>query len=240
MEQILTLKEVAQYIKLNERTILKMAHNNEIPAKKIGNQWRFILSKVDEWLSQSVENVNPSDLDELIHTSPHVIPISRLFAPEMMEMNMSARNKAEALEELSLIPKKNGVIADSSLFLDAMQAREELMSTALSNGIAIPHPRYPIQGLFEEPRVLFGRSINGIEFGEIDGKKTHLFFVSCVPNEVTHLRVLAKLGLLLRVPNIVKRFIEAQSQDDLMRLFLELDKTDLDFSKPRSDGSNYR
>ncbi len=240
MEQILTLKEVAQYIKLNERTILKMAHNNEIPARKIGNQWRFILSKVDEWLSQSVEEVHTSELDELIHSTPQIIPISRLFATDMMEMNLTATTKEDVLEELSLIPKKNGVIKDNAEFLEAIKSREELMSTALSNGIAMPHPRYPIEGLFEEPRILFARSVKGVSFGEIDGEKTHLFFVSCVPNEVSHLRLLAKLGRLFRVQNIVQRCLAVNSKEELMRLFLELDQTDLDFTKSPTASANHQ
>lgn len=238
MEQILTLKEVAQYIKLNERTILKMAHNHEIPAKKIGNQWRFILSKVDEWLSQTVESVQTSDLDELIHSTPQIIPISRLFSPDLMDLNLTSTTKELVLDELSLIPVKAGLIQDNTEFLDGIRKRESLMTTALSNGIAIPHPRYPVEGLFEQPRVLFGRSLKGIEFGEIDGNKSHLFFVICAPNEVTHLRLLAKLGRLFRVPDIKQRCMALESPDDVMRLMLELEKTVLDFTKKYAEDEN--
>jgi len=231
MEKILTLKEVAQYIKLNERTILKMAHNNEIPAKKIGNQWRFVLSKVDDWLSEQIEKVDTSDLNALITTEPHIVPISRFFCPELIELNLKSENKEDLLAELSEIPRNGGVISDNSAFLNALKNREELMSTALTHGFAIPHPRYPVEGLFANPRIIFARSIKGISFGAFDGSKSHLFFISCAPSEGVHLRLLAKIGRLLRVSAINEKLMGIQTKDDFFKLLLDLEKNELNFER---------
>jgi len=231
MEKILTLKEVAQYIKLNERTILKMAHNNEIPAKKIGNQWRFVLSKVDDWLSEQIEKVDTSDLNALITTEPHIVPISRFFSPELIELNLKSDNKENLLVELSEIPLKAGVISSNSQLLNAIKSREELMSTALTNGFAIPHPRYPIEGLFSTPKIIFARSVKGVQFGAFDGSKSHLFFISCAPSEGVHLRLLAKIGRLLRVSSINEKLMAIQNTDEFFKTLLDLEKTELNFER---------
>ena len=48
--EIMTIKEVSSYLKLADRTILKMANMNQIPSVKIANQWRFMRSIIDDWL----------------------------------------------------------------------------------------------------------------------------------------------------------------------------------------------
>ena len=238
MEKILTLKEVAQYIKLNERTILKMVNNQEIPAKKIGNQWRFILSKVDEWLTREIKQVDTSDLNALIKSEPHIIPISRLFNEKLINLNLQGNNKDDILEELSLIPLNAGKIKNNTEFHNKMKDREDLMSTALVNGFAIPHPRHHINGLFASPAILFGRSVQGVHFGASDNKKSHLFFVSCATNEAVHLRLIAKLGRLFKVPNIFDKFMNAKDNRDIIKILIDLDSTLLDFSREALSNGN--
>ncbi len=221
MEKILTLKEIAQYIKLNERTVLKLANNNEIPAKKIGNQWRFVLSKVNFWLSHQIDNVDTSDLNGLIATNPNIIPVSRLIHPQLINLDLKSKDKEAILDELSDIPLNAGIFEDKDPFLSAMLDRESMMSTALSNGFAIPHPRYPIKGLFHEPRVIFGLSRDGVDFGAIDGSKSHFFFVSCATSEANHLRILAKLGKFFKTDGIKDKLMSLNNKDDLSRILLE-------------------
>ena len=50
-DEILTIKEVADYLKVNERTIYRLAASKRIPAFKVGNAWRFRLSEIDAWIS---------------------------------------------------------------------------------------------------------------------------------------------------------------------------------------------
>ena len=51
-EQVLTVKEVAQYLKVNERTIYRMAVAGELPAFRVGNAWRIRLSSLDAWINK--------------------------------------------------------------------------------------------------------------------------------------------------------------------------------------------
>jgi excisionase family DNA binding protein len=48
---ILTVKEVADYLKVNERTIYRLATNGELPAFRVGASWRFRLNEIDKWIS---------------------------------------------------------------------------------------------------------------------------------------------------------------------------------------------
>lgn len=63
-DEILTIKEVADYLKVNERTIYRLAASKKIPAFKVGNAWRFRLSEIDEWISeQSSQGKEVRDAD---------------------------------------------------------------------------------------------------------------------------------------------------------------------------------
>ena len=50
-DEILTIKQVADYLKVNERTIYRLAGNSEIPAFKVGNSWRFKRSDLELWIA---------------------------------------------------------------------------------------------------------------------------------------------------------------------------------------------
>jgi len=56
MEDILTLEEVAKYLKLKPQTIYTWAQNGKIPAAKIGKEWRFRKSVIDSWFNQHIDD----------------------------------------------------------------------------------------------------------------------------------------------------------------------------------------
>ncbi len=99
MEQLLTPQELAKYLKLNHTTIIRKAHKGEIPAIKIGKQFRFEKGQIDKWLTQQMVGRQGQILvvdDEL--------PIGQLFR-DSLEKNgyqvTAMRNSLEALEMVS-------------------------------------------------------------------------------------------------------------------------------------------
>ncbi len=57
-DEILTIKEVAAYLKVNERTVYRLAAGKKIPAFKVGNAWRFRKEEVDQWISDQSSPVD--------------------------------------------------------------------------------------------------------------------------------------------------------------------------------------
>lgn len=57
-DEILTIKEVADYLKVNERTIYRLANKGEIPAFKVGNNWRFERAKIAKWMSNQAKKTS--------------------------------------------------------------------------------------------------------------------------------------------------------------------------------------
>jgi PTS system nitrogen regulatory IIA component len=63
-DEIMTLEEVAKYLKLKPQTIYTWAQNNKIPAAKLGKEWRFRKSLIDKWFNQHIDEKFSEYLDE--------------------------------------------------------------------------------------------------------------------------------------------------------------------------------
>jgi len=59
--EILTIKEVADYLQVNERTMYRLANKGEVPAFKVANAWRFRKCDIDEWIAQQTQTPRKKD-----------------------------------------------------------------------------------------------------------------------------------------------------------------------------------
>ena len=95
----------------------------------------------------------------------------------------------------------------------AVLEREEAASTAIGGEVALLHPRFHDPYQFEESFVAYGRSERLIFFGASDGGGTRHFFLVCSTDHEEHLRILARLALLVRETNLAERLAEADSPE---------------------------
>jgi PTS system nitrogen regulatory IIA component len=132
-EEILTLEEVAKYLRVSERTIYDYAQKGEIPAGKIRASWRFKKSEIDKWVDEKLtsNNLNPKF---------HSINADAILSQHRI-IFMNHSNKRDALltlaENLAAAPQ----VKNRQELTTEILKREELMSTAIGCGIAIPHVR---------------------------------------------------------------------------------------------------
>jgi len=135
---------------------------------------------------------------------------------ENIDLNFTANNKEEALKKLAELVSNNRNI-DSKKILEVLKDREELGSTGIGNGVAIPH------GKFEIDKDIIGAiaiSKEGVEFNSIDGKPVNIFFVFISSPSATniHLKLLAKISKLLMNEEIRKSIKNVNSKEDLKKL----------------------
>ncbi len=223
-KKIMTTKELAEYIKLNEKTVLKMAQNRELPGVKIGNQWRFRLDAVDEYLQSDVIGSSREELDTIIDTADHIIPLSRLTEPSLIRMDFEAENIDGVLKALASTAREAGITPDADELFRRLKKREKMLSTAIGSGIAIPHPRHPDEGLFKKPNVVIARSIKGVDFAAPDNKKVFLFFMTCAANVIVHLRLLAKIARIFQNEGVFEKFMGASNENEIMRVLMEQER----------------
>jgi excisionase family DNA binding protein len=225
---VMTTKELAEYIKLNEKTVIKLAQNGQIPGVKIGNQWRFHLSAIDAYLQEKIVHAPDTELDMIINTSPDLVPLSRLTNHDLFELDSKAQDRKDVLSELAQLAYINKLTPSVDDLITQLGKREKMLSTAIGNGVAVPHPRHPSPELFKEPKIVILRTMAGINYGAPDNKPVYLFFMTCAPNEFVHLRLLAKISKLLHVSIAVKKLMRVKTKKEMFQILLEFDR-DLQF-----------
>jgi PTS system nitrogen regulatory IIA component len=142
------------------------------------------------------------------------------FIDARIEPDLKAATKREALQELAAVASAGLPELRRDKVLQVLQDRENLGSTGIGEGIAIPHGK-----LKELDRILicFGRSRSGVPFDAVDSKPVHLFFVLLAPESAAreYLHTLAQLSRFLKNPSVRARLLQAGSQEELSGIFQE-------------------
>lgn len=150
--------------------------------------------------------------------------IAEFLREDLILSDLASTDKAGVLAELSAsIVRGPGAQGLSALKLtDTLLEREKLGSTGIGEGIAIPHGKLP--GV---PSLLaaFGRSLKGIDFAAIDGKRTNLFFVLFAPENSAgiHLKALARISRLFKGAPFRQAIMEAKDAAEIFKLISEED-----------------
>ncbi|HTY56992.1 MAG TPA: PTS sugar transporter subunit IIA [Candidatus Binataceae bacterium] len=148
--------------------------------------------------------------------------ITDILNPEMVVPELTADSKPDVLRELAdhLCSCFRQVEVDK--VVSVLADRERMGSTAIGDGIAIPHGK--LKGLTRIIGV-FGRSIKGVDFESLDGEPTHLFFVLMAPEDSAslHLKALARVSRLFKDDGFRRRLLEAPDASEIFRLIKEED-----------------
>ena len=136
---------------------------------------------------------------------------------------LSQNEKNDVLEELANLLSASRPNLDKKKVLDVLLERERISTTAIGEGVAIPHGK-----LAGVDRVLgaFARSPEGVDFASLDGGPTHLFFALIAPENAAadHLKALARISRLLKDEAFRRRLMAGQSAEELFAIIAEEDE----------------
>lgn len=149
--------------------------------------------------------------------------IMDILSRDSVVPNLVSQNKKEVLEELVSAVVDQDKRIDKAELIEVLLERERLGSTAIGDGIAIPHGKLKnIDNLLAS----FGRSIQGVDFESIDNKPTHLFFLLVAPENSAgaHLKALARISRLLTNSSFRENLMVAESKEQLFNNIIEKDE----------------
>ena len=153
---------------------------------------------------------------------PSKMLISKLLSLASVQLKLSGQQRDEVLGELvQHIPEIADQPEAQQRLLRALQEREQLHTTAIGDGIALPHARNALVGLVEQPVIVFGRHDQGLQYGAVDGQPAKLFFLLVAPNVTQHLQILARISRLLRDPRLRQSLLVAERPDKVIALIRE-------------------
>jgi len=145
------------------------------------------------------------------------LKLSDFLKPEGVVMDINSKDKLAALHELvdHMITAK--IAKNRDELFNALAKRENLESTGIGEGIAIPHAR---TDAVEDLVLVFARSSVGVDFSAIDGKPSHIIFLIASPEnkKSEYIMTLAKLSRLLRRPPVREQLLKAQASRDVLEI----------------------
>lgn len=171
--EILTIEEVARYLRVSERTVYEWAQKGEIPAGKIGTVWRLKKDDIESWVDERLASSKTSVPKQ------HKIVTENFLSPDRVVL-LDYASKHDVLVMMSEVLAKAPQVKNSAELLDAILKREALMSTAVGRGIAIPHVRLSSVTDLVMAVGISKRDI--LDFDAVDGNPVRLVFMIAAAN----------------------------------------------------------
>ncbi len=209
-KKFLSKAEAAKKLKVSENVIQEMINTNVFESKLVGKNVKVDEDSMNEWLE------NLSDRDEKMLALKRVIcHFEEYMRPENIFLDFQADNKYDAIRILSEKAKDLKLVRDARWLYEVVVAREELISTAIGNGVALLHPRHLHPSKIKMPSILFGRSAEGVDFDAPDNKPVNIFFMLLLHNDKQHLFSLSYISKLIMNSGILDSFTSASNPEEI-------------------------
>ena len=220
--EMMGLQELATYLQRDAREVSKWASRGYLPGQRVSGEWRFHRAEINQWLEGQLPAYSEEQLvaleareDKTADQQPLVFP---LLSEATVAVPLQASTRSSVLQELVRLAEQSWQVFDAEALLHAVRQREEMASTALPSGVAIPHPRRPLPNVVGEDLLAYGRTAHGLPFGGGGGVLTDVFFLVCCRDFRTHLQVLARLARLLRRPEFLDELRGAETPAETLQV----------------------
>ena len=215
-----TIKDVSVLLTRPEKEIQNLIRANEIPYQIINDKYFFNKQQIVEWA--------------LIRN----IPINISNHSNMSEYQVKALNTILdqnsfyydcALTEESYLEQMLGMVhldanVDKAIIIQLLKNREALMSTAIGNGISLPHPRIPLM-VGRNPLINFFFPQRPLDLKSIDGKPVHTIILLVSQTIKQHLSLLAHLSFMLSQETFRAALENRLSSQDLLDIINHIEST---------------
>jgi PTS system nitrogen regulatory IIA component len=222
--EMMDLDQLAVYLKRDVREVSKMANRGYLPGHKVSGQWRFAPAEINYWIETQMHAYTEEELSALENQAVQVPLVSTLLSEATMAIPLPAGTRASVLKELVKLAEQTWQVYEPEAVLSAIKQREDMGSTALASGVAIPHPRRPLPQALGESVVAYGRTASGIPFGASHGNLTDIFFLVCCRDQRTHLHVLARLSRMMLRPGFLDELRTAPTVSESYRIIAEAER----------------
>lgn len=215
---IFTIRQLAEYLMVSEKTVYRMLDRNELPAMRVGAQWRFRRQDIDAWLTDEVRRVEMEgqrgSLDALEASQLAIAP---LLAPENVWLAVAPASRDELLAFLTREASIDAHVDRDQLFR-SIREREEICSTAVLEHAAFPHPIDPRPFRFARKRVLLAVLREPLDFLDPHGHRPRIVAAILARSVQGQLLAFSRAIKLFAEPSLIDRLAAAQSAEEAIGL----------------------
>jgi nitrogen PTS system EIIA component len=218
----LTVRDAAALLSVSEKTIYRWIKQGVIPAYQVSDQYRFNRAELLEWATSRKISVSPQ-----IFAEPDNGPSPTLFDALTVGgiyYRIAGKDKSSVLQAVVDTMKLPAEV-DRHFLYQVLLAREALGSTAIGDGIAIPHVRNPIVLHLSQPMVTLCFLEHPIDFEALDGKPVNTLFTFISPTVRAHLHMLSRLSFLLQDAAFKAAVTQQAGRDDILATLQRVEKS---------------
>ncbi len=213
--EILTLEEVANYLRVSERTVYDWANKGEIPSGKIGTTWRFKRTDVERWVDSKLSHPKKP-------VRPEAITLGDVLTRDRVLL-LDCQKKDDALNALVDALGTAPEVKDPEELRREVFARESLMSTGIGFGIGVPHVR-----LSSIRDLVLAVGVNRNEIADYDSFDERPVQIICMvaarDNQHTqYLKALAAISSLVKESRVRDALLSAKDRDTIYDLLTQVD-----------------
>lgn len=189
----LKIRDIAGLLQVSENAVRRMAAARELPAYKIGAEYRFNRSEIQEWVMKNRTQAAGRIVE--LGGGREALSLAALIRRGGILPRVAGATSVEVIREAM---RRTAIPADvdRETLVYFMIQREELMPTAIGRGIAVPHPRNPVIAAAEHESVTVCFLEQEVDFSAMDGQAVHTLFVILSANPRQHLEILARISFL--------------------------------------------
>jgi len=209
--ELLTIEDVAQLLRVSERTVYDWAQKGQIPCGKIGNVWRFKRGDVEQWINRKLDR-------PAMHPSPMPIPIADVLTEDRVVF-LTQEFKQDVLIAMVDVLAKAPQVRDREALLRQVFSRETLMSTGIGLGIGVPHVR--MDGV-EDIVMAFGICQRPIQdYVSLDDEPIRLICLIAAHSDQhsKHIKLLASIARRLKSDQIRRAILASRDRAEVIQLF---------------------
>ena len=203
-KDVMTLAEVARYLQLAKKTVLRMARQGKIPAAKVASQWRFLRPVINDWLAAQMQYAPTASHTDTAVALPAQDIETPCFKTKLITLDLKPDAPEDILEELVELLKKEASEPASQQLLASLIQQQQRMTMAVGPGVAICRPSAPLPDLVQEPVIAVGVCKKGTDFAAPDSSPIHVFLLVCATDEQSDLILTARATWLSHQHELLK------------------------------------
>jgi len=218
----ITVRDAAKLLNVSEKTIYRWVAMGELPAHRVNDQYRFNRAELLEWVTsrKTTRKLNPEIFQESDKESLQKLVDTLRRGGIFHKVQGSDKNSVlRNIVSTILLPKE----VNRDLLLQILLAREALGSTAIGDGIAIPHPRNPIVLRVPISSVTLCFLESPIDFAALAGQKVHALFTIIAPTVKEHLHLLSRLAFVVRDAAVKTLILRQAPGEEILEAFARLE-----------------
>lgn len=230
----LSVKDVSRLFNISDKTVYRWIQTDNLPHYRIGGQYRFSYSELLEWAAAHGAKIQADFFDEAIEAEDCNVSIATALEAGGINYRIEGSSKEEILSSaVSLMRLPENINKD--IFLQFLLAREKLGSTAIGNGIAVPHVRNPVVMHSETPQISLFFLEKPVDFGALDGVPVTAIFLIVSPNIKCHLKLLAQLMFVLKDEIVLEMLSKVASRNEILTAIRNAESSILERRQSKTD-----